>query len=194
MPDLQRTLEEHFEIITRAKSEIGEVLTWLREMHEAERHAIDALFARMNILAFGTVGAVIALNAQVSVDNALSVFGMTLLIGNALWSFFVHSEQGHINRDTFYNRAEMLNSELVKLIDAFHDFVDEQTPEKEQALMVAKANFSQQTNDGAFFRAPQNAWSMYSVSKHGYFVIFALGLLCILLGFIFPVSITEFLQ
>ncbi|MFH0770098.1 MAG: hypothetical protein V1926_01840 [Candidatus Peregrinibacteria bacterium] len=183
---LTRTIDEHYAIITRVKEETDRNLQKYRELHEGERRIIDEEHSKMNILAFGIVGAVIALNPELSIDNLITVIGMAVLILNALWNFFIQDEQHHINRDFAWKKAEKLHAELSKLLDKYHELVDHQTEEKEKELMTAKNQFTENSNVGSFAMAQQTPWSL---GRKLYFVVFAIGLFLIGAGFLFPVSL-----
>lgn len=174
-------LEKHYEIITRHKKAVQEVIDKASELHQIEIQRIDSQYSAMDVLAFGISGAVLALNSTNVLSSWPALIGIMLLIGNAFWNFIAQLDQFEINKNTAKKRMDYVSEEGRKLLDAFHRLVDNQNDENELKLMNAGMEFIENFNKGAMTEAPRTKLTKW-LGKRGYFYLYVLGMIFIAVG------------
>ena len=184
---MRMTLKEHFDAVDKIRRNAQDVINSAMSMHEAERVRIDDQIASMNILAFGVVGAVLALNAELSINNIFVLAGLLLLVGNAFWNFIAQHDQMRINRDTAKNKAEHVAAALKEFLDVYRSLCKNPTDDNEQKLDEAGEKYFDKFNEKAMTYAPQT--KLTKCIGKGYFVFFAFGLILIGIGFICPIPL-----
>lgn len=182
---MRLTVEEHFRAVTRHKQEAQSVLDKAMDLHKIEIIRVDDLFSKMDLLAFGIVGAILALNDSANLSSPFVLIGILFLIGNAFWDFLARLDQYELNRDSAKNRADYVHAELKEFLDVYRTFAADQTDANESKLDKAGLNFIEKMNENSFTTAPRTKLTKW-IGRRGYFIIYVIAMVLIGIGLLTP--------
>lgn len=182
---MRLSINEHFAAVLRHKTEAQTVIDKAMNLHKTEILRIDELYSRMDVLAFGIVGAILALNDAANLSNPYVLIGILILICNAFWDFIARLDQYELNKTSAADRANYIHSELKKFLASYAIHAANETQENEQALDEAGSNFIEKMNLNSMTVAPQTKLTKW-LGKTGYFILFTLALILIGIGLISP--------
>lgn len=180
---MRLTIEQHFQAVLRHKTEAQMAIDKAMNLHKTEILRVDELYAKMDVLAFGIVGAILALNDSVNLSNPLVLIGILILISNAFWDILARLDQFEINREHAKKRMDYVHSELCKFLDVYQVLVGDQTEANEKNLDVAGMEFIGKFNEGSNSYAPRTKLTKW-LGKRGYFILYVYGIIFIALGLV----------